>query len=192
MLGKILLLLDHAKKHSEKMEQSVVDGINEPLGSRLESRKVRMKRKRPVGKKKPGRKIKAAAAVVMVLVAGCLAFTGCQSEKEDDKKLEDLEFTVVGEKDTPQTLQEMIAKKKTNPFKLTYADGQDMYIVIGEGPQEGGGFSIAVKELFRTENSVVIKTELMGPEPGESGGTETSYPVLIVKTVFCEEPVVFR
>ena len=28
---------------------------------------------------------------MMVLVAGCLAFTGCQGEKEKDKKLEDLE-----------------------------------------------------------------------------------------------------
>lgn len=135
---------------------------------------------------------KLTLAVMMVLVAGCLAFTGCQGEKEKDKKLEDLEFTVVGEKDTPQTLQEMITKKKAGSFKLTYADGQDMYIVIGEGPQKGGGFSIAVKELYRTENSVVIKTELMGPESAESGGTDASYPVLIVKTVFCEDPVVFR
>ena len=192
MFGKILLLLDHARKQSEKMEQSAADGANESLGSRSENRKARMKRKWPGARRKPGRSIKAAAAVMMILAAGILTFTGCQKEKENDKKLEDLAFTVVGEKDTPQTLQEMIVKKKASPFKLTYADGQDMYIVIGEGPQKGGGFSIVVKELYRTDNSVVIKTELMGPEPGESGGTEASYPVLIVKTVFCEEPVVFR
>ena len=67
-----------------------------------------------------------------------------------------------------------------------------MYIVIGAGPQNGGGFSIAVKELYLTENSVVIRTELIGPEKGEATGTDPSYPVLIVKTSFCEEPVVFR
>lgn len=128
----------------------------------------------------------------MVLLVGCLAFTGCQGGKEDDKKLEDLAFTVIGEKDAPQALQEMIMQKKADPFKLTYADGQDMYIVIGEGPQNGGGFSIVVKELYLTENSVVIKTELMGPEKGEASGTENSYPVLVVKTAFCEEPVVFK
>ena len=127
-----------------------------------------------------------------VLLVVCLAFTGCQGEKEADKKLEDLEFTVIGEKDAPQALQEMIMQKKTDPFKLTYADGQDMYIVIGEGPQEGGGFSIVVKELYLTENSVVIKTELTGPEKGEPCGTENSYPVLVVTTGFCEEPVVFK
>ena len=49
-----------------------------------------------------------------------------------------------------------------------------------------------VKELYQTNNSVVIRTELLGPEKGEASGTDTSYPVLIVKTAFMEEPVVFQ
>lgn len=129
---------------------------------------------------------------MMVLVLGCIGFTGCGKEESTEEKVEDLAFTVVGERDVPQALTELIGKKKEKEFKLTYADGQDMYIVIGAGPQNGGGFSIAVKELYRTENSVVIRTELIGPEKGEATGTDTSYPVLIVKTAFCEEPVVFR
>lgn len=135
---------------------------------------------------------KTAAAAVLVLAVGCLVFTGCQSEKKNQEKLEDLEFTVVGEKDTPEELQKIIGQKKTSPFKLTYADGQDMYIVVGEGPQDGGGFSIVVKELYRTENAVVIKTELHGPEKRDEKGTQPSYPVLIVKCVYFEEPVVFQ
>ena len=67
-----------------------------------------------------------------------------------------------------------------------------MDIVIGEGPQKGGGFSIAVKELYLTGNSVVIRTELIGPEKAESGGGDLSYPVLVIKTEYREEPVVFR
>ncbi len=130
--------------------------------------------------------------VMMVLMLGCIGFTGCGKEEPADEKLEDLQFTVVGERDVPHSLMELIGKKKEKEFKLTYADGQDMYIVIGAGPQTGGGFSMAVKELYRTENSVVIRTELIGPERGEVTGTDPSYPVLIVKTVFCEEPVVFR
>lgn len=142
--------------------------------------------------KRPGKRMTMVLGIMTVLVVGCLAFTGCQREKTEEAKLQDLEFTVVGEKDTPQALQDLIAQKRTNPFKLTYADGQDMYIIIGHGPQTGGGFSIVVKELYLTENSVVIKTELVGPEKGEATGTENSYPILIVKTAFCEEPVVFQ
>ena len=142
--------------------------------------------------KRPGKRIIPVLCVMMVLALGCIGFTGCGKEEEAEEKVKDLEFTVVGERDVPQALMELIGKKKENEFKLTYADGQDMYIVIGAGPQNGGGFSIAVKELYLTENSVVIRTELIGPEKGEATGMDTSYPVLIVKTAFCEEPVVFR
>lgn len=138
------------------------------------------------------KKMMAVLGVMAVFVLGCIGFTGCLAEGEENGKIEDLEFTVVGENDIPQALTDLIAKKRENPFKLTYADGQDLYIVIGAGPQEGGGYSIAVKELYLTENSIVYKTELMGPEKGEASGTDMSYPVLIVKTAFREEPVVFK
>lgn len=142
--------------------------------------------------KRPGKRTVLAVCVLFVLALGCVGFTGCGKENGGDEKLQDLEFTVVGEKDVPAALAELIVKKKENEFKLTYADGQDMYIVVGAGPQTGGGYSIAVKELYMTENSVVIRTELIGPEKGEATGTENSYPVLIVKTAFCEEPVIFH
>lgn len=142
--------------------------------------------------KKPGKKLFAAACAVLVLALACAGFTGCRSDTEESEKVQDLEFTVTGEKDVPAGLQDMIARKREKPFKLTYADGQDMYIVIGEGPQQGGGYSVSVLELYLTDNSVVIRTELTGPGKGEASGTELSYPVLIVKTQYREEPVVFR
>ena len=142
--------------------------------------------------KQPGKRMVPALFVMMVLVLGCIGFTGCGKEESAEEKVKDLEFTVVGERDVPQSLKELIGKKKESEFKLTYADGEDMYIVIGAGPQDGGGYSMVVKELYLTENTVVIRTELHGPEKGEAKGTEPSYPVLIVKTEFCEEPVLFR
>ena len=131
-------------------------------------------------------------AVLAALVLGCIGFTGCRADEEDSKKVRDLEFSVIGENEIPQALAELIGKKREKPFKLTYGDGQSMYIVIGAGPQNGGGYSIVVKELYLADNSVVIRTELLGPEKGEAVGSDLSYPVLIVKTEFLEEPVVFR
>jgi hypothetical protein len=142
--------------------------------------------------KRPGRRLFTALGVVMVLVAGCIGFTGCKADVEENTRLEDLEFTVAAENEVPAQLKELISQKREKAFKLTYADGQDMYIVIGEGPQKGGGYSVAVRELYLTENSVVIRTELMGPEKGETPGSDLSYPVLIVKTQYREEPVVFQ
>ena len=60
---------------------------------------------------------------------------------------------------------------------------------VGEG---GGWYSVAVKELYETDNSIVIRTELQGPEAGEAKGTEESFPVLIVRTEFRDKPVVFQ
>lgn len=135
---------------------------------------------------------KIIMGMILILVLGCAGVVGCNADTTDREKTEDLEFTVVGEHDVPQTLQDLIKEKKSDPFKLTYADGQDMYIVIGAGQQECGGHSIIVKELYLTENSIVYKTELLGPEKGETEGKEPSYPVLIIKTAFREEPVVFK
>ena len=137
---------------------------------------------------KRARKVLTVLGVLMVILGGIAAFTGDSEEKRG----EDLEFTVSGETDIPAALKELIDKKREKAFKLTYADGQEMYIVIGEGPQKGGGYSVAVKALYETDNSIVIRTELQGPEAGEAQGTEESFPVLIVRTEFRDKPVVFQ
>ena len=141
---------------------------------------------------KRARKVLTVLGVLMVILGGIAVFTGCQSGDSEEKRGEDLEFTVSGEADIPAALKELIDKKREKAFKLTYADGQEMYIVIGEGPQKGGGYSVAVKALYETDNSIVIRTELQGPEAGEAKGTEESFPVLIVRTEFRAKPVVFQ
>ena len=143
-----------------------------------------------MGKKTGGKVLLVVALLTWVFVVRFL--TVCSVEKDELEKVRDLEFTVVGEADLPEELKNVIGEKKTAPFKLTYTDDHNLYIVVGYGEQESGGYSIAVKELYLTENSVVIRTELLGPEKGEATGTDPSYPVLIVKTEFLEEPVVFQ
>ena len=78
--------------------------------------------------KKWKKRIIPAVCVMMVLVLGCIGFTGCGKEESTEEKVEDLAFTVVGERDVPQALAELLGKKRGTEFKLTYADGQDMYI----------------------------------------------------------------
>ena len=42
------------------------------------------------------------------------------------------------------------------------------------------------------DRSIVIDTELKGPETGENTGTESSSPYIVVKTELLDLPVVFR
>lgn len=118
--------------------------------------------------------------------------TGCSVEKENQDKVRDLESTVVGEADLPEELKNLVEEKKAAPFKLTYSNDQGLYIAVGYGEQPTGGYSIAVRELYLTENSIVFDTELIGPEKGETVGAEKSYPFLVVKTEYLENPVIFQ
>lgn len=130
-----------------------------------------------------------------ILLAFVLAFgmlTGCSSKKDDTNKVRDLDFTVVGEKEIPDELRQMIDEKKAAPFKLTYSNDQGMYIVVGYGSQSTGGYSIAVKDLYLTDNSIVFDTDLIGPEKGTVSEASLSYPYIVVKTEYLELPVVFQ
>ncbi len=118
--------------------------------------------------------------------------TGCSVQKDAQDKVRDLEFAVVAEAELPEELRNLVNEKKAADFKLTYSNDQGLYIAVGYGEQATGGYSIAVKELYLTENSIVIDTELLGPEKGEEVGVEKSYPYLVVQTEYLENPVIFQ
>ena len=89
-------------------------------------------------------------------------------------------------------MKNLVEEKKAAPFKLTYSNDQGLYIAVGYGEQGTGGYSISVNELYLTENSIVIDTELKGPQKGETVGVEKSYPYLVVRTEYLENPVIFQ
>lgn len=135
----------------------------------------------------------------ILLVAGLFVWafvvrmlTGCSVQKNEQDKVRDLEFAVVSEAELPEELAKLVAEKKAAPFKLTYSNDQGLYIVVGYGEQATGGYSIAVRELYLTDNSIVVDTELLGPQKGEEVGVEKSYPFLVIQTEYLENPVIFQ
>lgn len=77
-------------------------------------------------------------------------------------------------------------------MKLTYSNSEYLYIVAGYGEQRSGGYSITVDELYLTENSIYIKTTLIGPGADEKVTQAATWPYVVVKTELREEPVVFE
>lgn len=136
-----------------------------------------------------GKAMLVMCLLLWVLVARVLG--GCSMNSEDSDKVRDLEFTVVGEADEPEELKKIIAEKKMESFKLTYSNDQGLYIAVGYGKQPTGGFSISVNKLYLTDNSIVFDSELLGPEKADTQGTE-SFPYIVVKTEYLENPVVFQ
>ncbi len=125
-----------------------------------------------------------------VFLAAVFLLTGCSSDSET--KVADLDYTVVADQEIPQELVSVIEEKRSGDFRLTYSTSDALYLVCGYGAQETGGYSIQVKELYLTENTLVLDTELIGPDTTEEGESEGSEPVIVIKTALREEPVVFR
>ncbi len=121
----------------------------------------------------------------------CAAVYACGEKQDTMKKIKDLECTVIPEDRLPEELLDMIGKKKEKAFKITFEDQGFLYICIGYGAQETGGYSIALNDLYETSNAVYVDTNLIGPPPEEKSDPVASYPYIVIKTEFVDKPVVF-
>lgn len=126
------------------------------------------------------------------LLAAVLLLTGCGNKApQAPEKVRDLELTVVSEDKLPEELLAAITEKKAAPFKFTFQDGDYLYICIGYGEQESGGYSITVEDLYLTENAVYVKTCLIGPGADVPNDGVKSYPYIVIKTEYLDYSVVF-
>lgn len=133
------------------------------------------------------------AAIVMVAsLCSCGGGT-----KDMNRKIKDIEFTVIGEDKLPEELKMIIDEKKEKEFKITYQDNDFLYICVGYGKQDTGGYSIVVKDLYLTGNSVYVDTNLIGPEAENrelyqaQESESASYPYIVIKTEYFDKSVVF-
>ena len=137
---------------------------------------------------------KFATFITMMMFAFAVAFlmtlSGCGST--EDLKLRDLEFSILSEEKLPEQLTTMITEKKEAPFQFTYSDNENLYICVGYGKQESGGYSIAVNELYLTEENIHVDTNLLGPESTEKSNKVPSYPYIVIKTEYLDKTVIFE
>ena len=130
-----------------------------------------------------------------VLLAGltlmiAMLLTGCQMMSSEKVKLRDLDFTIQSEETIPKEVLQMIEEKKEEPFKFTFTDGENLYICIGYGKQDRGGYSITVDALYLTEDAIYVETTLLGPDSGENSQKAASYPYIVIKTEALDQTVV--
>lgn len=133
---------------------------------------------------------KNMAAAILLL---CMMLTGCGMSGEGNIKLRDLDFTVLSEEKIPEELKTVIAEKGSEPFQLTYSDNQNLYISIGYGEQKTGGYSIAVDELYLTDDAIHVSTSLLGPDitGQKSGAGKPTTPYIVIKTELLDKTVIY-
>lgn len=130
--------------------------------------------------------------LLLIAVFAALLLGGCKISESDGTKVEDLDYTVVEKEKIPEELLSQIEEKQEADFKLTYENGDDLYIVRGYGEQETGGYSIAVNAVYLTTNSVCFQTTLLGPGEAEEKSKAPSYPYIVVKIENQDKNVVFN
>lgn len=128
----------------------------------------------------------------LLLVLCGLWLSGCTLLSEEKMKLRDLDFTVLSEEKIPEELKTKMEEVKTAPFQFTYQDKDSLYICVGYGQQETGGYSIAVNELYLTDSNICVSTSLLGPEPSEKANKTPSYPRIVLRTELLPQTVIFE
>lgn len=129
----------------------------------------------------------------VLFVGSILIFlSGCRMQTNEREKISDLEYTILEEGKAPEKLAEILEEKKVEEFKLTFQEEGSLYLCIGYGEQMTSGYSIAVKELYLSENAIYFDTNLIGPGKEETVTEAPSYPYLVVKTEAVDKPVVFQ
>lgn len=129
--------------------------------------------------------------LLLAMLAACV-LGGCTMLSDERVKLRDLDFTVLSEDKIPEELKTIIDEKKAEAFKLTYSDNENLYISIGYGEQATGGYSIAVNELYLTDNAIYVNTSLLGPAASEKSNPTPSNPYIVIKTEYLDETVIFE
>ena len=125
------------------------------------------------------RKRMISACLVCLL---CMSVFACAKKQDAMEKIRDLECTVIAEENLPEELLAMIEQKKAEAFKITFEDKGFLYICIGYGTQQTGGYSIALNNLYETANALYVDTNLIGPSPEEKSNQVASYPYIVIKT----------
>ena len=126
-------------------------------------------------------------------ILAVILITGCNIRvipKEEEQS--EVHFAIISEECIPESLGKLLEERKEKEIKLTYVDQNKRYIVIGYWKQEGGGYSIYIKELYKTKNAIYVDTCLMGPEVAEKKKEIASYPRIVLQVSEMGLPVVFK
>lgn len=121
-----------------------------------------------------------------VLLVGCSI-----KNEETHREGKAIDFTVVENQKIPPKLLEAIEKNKEREIRMTYREGENLYLVRGYGEQKTGGYSISVAECTEDEAMIWFDTRLLGPESQDGLSKDPSYPYLVIKMEVREKEVTF-
>lgn len=129
--------------------------------------------------------------VILFAVLVVISLCGCTVTQKKTDKIDDIAYTIVQEENQPEEVRALIEANKTTSMKLSYTDQGKQYIIIGYGTQETSGYSVEIREVYETENTVYIDTNLLGPDSKEEIATVATYPYIVIEITESVKPIVY-
>jgi len=149
-----------------------------------------------ITKKELGRDMRARRhrliLITMTAVFILATLSGCGIDKNSQKKITDLDYTVCDERGLPHELMDIINDKKKEPCKFTYRTNDYLYIIVGYGAQDRKDLNVVVSSLYMTENAIYIETDLTTVDNDGLEKGLVSYPWIAVKVKNCDLQVNFK
>ena len=134
---------------------------------------------------------KRIAVTLLLLLTLFCGLTGCEAAKEGGERGKDWDYTVVPTADIPQEFLKEIDSKKLNAFQMSYQQEEYLFIAVGYGEQNSGGFNIKVVGLYEKGAALCFETSLNGPGEDQVVSEKASYPYIVVKTQKSDKEVKF-
>ena len=126
--------------------------------------------------------MKKCGILLLFFAAFFAALWGCgRAEKEKGSDRKEVDYTVMDVRKLPNELLKIMEENKKDEIRMTYTDGDAMYLVRGYGQQKTGGYSIEVVQCTEDEESILFDTRLIGPSGQKKLAEDPSYPFLAVK-----------
>lgn len=116
----------------------------------------------------------------------------CSITTTGEEKIGEPSYKIVEYHYLNKYVKEIYDEKKNDYNRVTYNDGEYCYLIICYGPQPTTGYSIAVKELYETENTIVVDTTLKGPLKSDIIEDKESYPAIVIKIDATDKIVVYK
>ncbi len=138
-------------------------------------------------KMNPGRRKARKAAVLfrtgmaLLLVAVTALLAACVQDLDTGGSKEPVEYVICDENHLPEQLHELLEEKKRKPAAFAYRNTMYLYLVVCYGKKEYGGCSVRVEEMYRTKDTIFLKTQLQGPSASEPVVEAESFPWIVLR-----------
>lgn len=124
--------------------------------------------------------------LVLIFSGSCC---GCVKKLNIHGKRQKVEYTICKDSNLPEQLKVLLEKKKKKAETFTYRNSMYLYLVVCYGQKKYSGYSVKVEECSQSEDTLFLRTQLIGPSAGEPVMETLNYPYIVLRCrqmdVFC-------